>query len=238
MNTELRIAVADDEPDMRKYFQRILPRLGHKVVAVAENGRALVDLCFQHQPDLVITDIFMPVLPGLYARWDRVVGKRVPGFLRLGTWIGGDRDGHPHVNDVTLRQALRFQSRHIFDFYLREVHRLGAELTICSTLSAVSEDLQELAGRRLDTIHIVGGGCQNTLLCQLTADACDRVVIAGPVEATAIGNVMVQALGLGLVGSLAQGREVIRRSFEMRTYEPQHPDRWQAPYQRFLKLIG
>ena len=102
----------------------------------------------------------------------------------------------------------------------------------------VLERLQELAGRRLDTIHIVGGGCQNTLLCQLTADACDRVVIAGPVEATAIGNVMVQAIGLGLVGSLAQGREVIRRSFEMRTYEPQHPDRWQEPYQRFLKLIG
>ena len=63
-----------------------------------------------------------------------------------------------------------------------------------------------------ETIHIVGGGCQNTLLCQLAADACNRPVIAGPVEATAIGNVLVQAIGLGLIGSLAQGREVVRRS--------------------------
>src|SRR5262249_37565454 len=62
----------------------------------------------------------------------------------------------------------------------------------------VLERLEELTGKRLDTIHVVGGGSQNTLLCQLTADACDRPVIAGPVEATAIGNVLVQALGLEL----------------------------------------
>ena len=102
----------------------------------------------------------------------------------------------------------------------------------------VLERLQELAGKKLDTIHIVGGGCQNTLLCQLAADACNRPVVAGPVGATAIGNVLVQAIGLGLLGSLADGRAVVRRSFEVRTYEPQHPERWEEPYRRFLAMIA
>lgn len=63
----LRIAVADDEPDMQEYFQRILPRLGHEVIFVAENGRQLVEVCERMQPDLVITDIKMPELDGIQA---------------------------------------------------------------------------------------------------------------------------------------------------------------------------
>jgi rhamnulokinase len=102
----------------------------------------------------------------------------------------------------------------------------------------VLERLEELVGKRLDTIHIVGGGCQNTLLCQLTADACDRVVVAGPVEATALGNVLVQMLGLGLLGSLADGRAVVRRSFDVKTYEPRQPNRWHESYGQFLKLLA
>lgn len=98
--------------------------------------------------------------------------------------------------------------------------------------------LEELVGKRLDVIHIVGGGCQNTLLCQLTADACARPVLAGPVEATALGNVLVQAIGLKLLGSLADARDVVRRSFELRTYEPHQSERWQEPYERFVKLVS
>jgi rhamnulokinase len=101
----------------------------------------------------------------------------------------------------------------------------------------VLERLEELTGRRLEVIHVVGGGSQNTLLCQLTADACDRRVLGGPVEATAIGNVLVQAIGLGLLGSLAEAREVVRRSFEVRVYDPQNPASWQEPYERFLKYL-
>ncbi|MBI3407786.1 MAG: rhamnulokinase [Planctomycetes bacterium] len=101
----------------------------------------------------------------------------------------------------------------------------------------VLERLEELLGRRLETIHVVGGGSQNTLLCQLTADACNRPVVAGPVEATAIGNVLVQAIGLGLIGSLAQAREVVRCSFECTTYEPHRGGPWDAAYQRFLGLL-
>lgn len=67
MTTHLRIAVADDEPDMQDYFQKILPRLGHEVVAVAATGRELVDRCLQTRPDLVITDIKMPDMDGIEA---------------------------------------------------------------------------------------------------------------------------------------------------------------------------
>ncbi len=101
----------------------------------------------------------------------------------------------------------------------------------------VLERLEELTGRRLETIHVVGGGSQNTMLCQFTADACNRLVVAGPVEATAIGNVLVQALGLGLVGSLAEARAILRHSFDVRTYEPRQVERWHEPYQRWLRLI-
>jgi rhamnulokinase len=101
----------------------------------------------------------------------------------------------------------------------------------------VLERLEELSGKRLEVIHVVGGGSQNALLCQFTADACNRPVLAGPVEATAIGNVLVQGIGLGLLGSLADAREVLGRSFEVRTYEPRDADSWQAPYARFQKLV-
>jgi rhamnulokinase len=101
----------------------------------------------------------------------------------------------------------------------------------------VLERLEELHGRRFDVIHVVGGGCQNRLLCQLTADACNRTVLAGPVEATAIGNLLTQAIGLGLLGSLAEARAVVRQSFEVTAYEPRSPKSWDEPYARFLRLI-
>jgi rhamnulokinase len=102
----------------------------------------------------------------------------------------------------------------------------------------VVEKLEELTEQKLSVIHVVGGGCQNELLCQLTADCCERVVLAGPVEATAIGNVLVQAIGLGLLGSLAEAREVVRRSFEVKRYEPRRDERWIGYYQRFVKLLA
>jgi rhamnulokinase len=101
----------------------------------------------------------------------------------------------------------------------------------------VLERLEELTCKRLEVIHVVGGGSQNALLCQFTADACNRPVLAGPVEATAIGNVLVQAIGLRLLSSLADAREVVGRSFEVRTYEPRDPENWHEPYARFQKLV-
>ncbi len=100
----------------------------------------------------------------------------------------------------------------------------------------VFERLEELTGQRIEVIHVVGGGSQNALLNQFTADACNRMVLAGPVEATAIGNVVVQAIGLRALGSLAEAREVVRRSFEVKTFEPRNSAAWQAPYERFQAL--
>ncbi|MFO0966447.1 MAG: FGGY-family carbohydrate kinase [Gemmataceae bacterium] len=87
-------------------------------------------------------------------------------------------------------------------------------------------------------IHIVGGGSQNTVLCQLAADCCNRPVVAGPVEATAIGNVLTQAIGLGLLKSLDEGRAVVRASVEPITYTPREPGRWEEPYGRLLKYVA
>jgi rhamnulokinase len=101
----------------------------------------------------------------------------------------------------------------------------------------VLERLEELIGHRLDVIHVVGGGSQNALLNQCTADACNRPVVAGPVEATAIGNVLVQAIGLGLLKNLNEGREVVRRSFDVRTFEPRNSERWDETYARFLGYL-
>ncbi|TDV57137.1 rhamnulokinase [Actinophytocola oryzae] len=83
------------------------------------------------------------------------------------------------------------------------------------------EEAQELSGRAVDVVHVVGGGARNSLLCQLTADACHLPVLAGPVEATALGNVLVQARVLGAVsGDLAQLRSLIRGSQQVTRYEP------------------
>ncbi|NMH80354.1 rhamnulokinase [Pseudonocardia xinjiangensis] len=82
-------------------------------------------------------------------------------------------------------------------------------------------DAQELSGRAVDVVHVVGGGARNALLCRLTADACGLPVVAGPVEATALGNVLVQARALGAVeGGLAQLRALLVRTQELVTYEP------------------
>ncbi len=102
----------------------------------------------------------------------------------------------------------------------------------------VLEQLESLAGVRAEVIHVVGGGCQNRLLNQLTADACGRPVVAGPVEATAAGNILTQALGLGLVGSLSDARAVVRRSFELMTHEPSRSGLAAARYAFFQTLVG
>ena len=95
------------------------------------------------------------------------------------------------------------------------------------------ERLESVTQREISLIHVVGGGARNALLCQMTADAGQRPVLAGPVEATAIGNVMLQAIALGLVDSLEQARELVRRSTEVRAYEPRSAEIWEPAWERF-----
>jgi rhamnulokinase len=96
---------------------------------------------------------------------------------------------------------------------------------------------EELTGGRLETIHIVGGGTKNRQLCQAAADACGRRVVVGPIEATAIGNLMMQAVAAGDVSSIAEAREVIRRSFPVDEYEPRNTAAWDEAYAKFLKVL-
>lgn len=102
----------------------------------------------------------------------------------------------------------------------------------------VLEALEQLVGHRLETIRIVGGGSQNRLLCQLAADACRRPVVTGPVEATALGNVMVQAIATGHLASLAEGRAAIAASIQQEHFDPGPDAGWDDAYERFQQLIN
>jgi len=102
----------------------------------------------------------------------------------------------------------------------------------------VLERLEELVGHRLEPIHIVGGGTRNRLLNQFTADATGRRVIAGPVEATATGNLLMQAVALGHLGSLQDARAVVRRSFAPQVFEPVDRAGWDEAYQHLLDVMA
>jgi rhamnulokinase len=95
------------------------------------------------------------------------------------------------------------------------------------------DQVRALTGRRISKVHIIGGGAQNKLLCQYAANAMGVTVIAGPVEATAIGNLLVQARASGHVGSLEEIRNIVRRSFSPVAYQPQQSESWLSAYERY-----
>jgi rhamnulokinase len=97
--------------------------------------------------------------------------------------------------------------------------------------------IESVTGEKIEKIHIIGGGAHNQEINQQTANATVVPVFAGPTEATSIGNIMYQAKGLGLVGSLEEIREVIRNSFEVVEYQPNPKLDWEKAYERFLKLL-
>ncbi len=98
---------------------------------------------------------------------------------------------------------------------------------------ALLEDFQEVLGRKLETIHIIGGGSRNFLLNQLTANVTQQIVVAGPVEATAAGNILVQAMGIGELNSIQEIREVVKRSFDLQTFMPAISEKWDEGYYRY-----
>jgi rhamnulokinase len=102
----------------------------------------------------------------------------------------------------------------------------------------VLEHLEAVTGKHVEVVHIIGGGSQNKLLNQFTADACQRMVLAGPAEATAFGNVLVQARAGSEISSLAELREVVRCSCELQTFEPRpaQAQAWQEARARFAQL--
>jgi rhamnulokinase len=100
------------------------------------------------------------------------------------------------------------------------------------------ELLSSVSGREIDHLHVVGGGANNELLCSFTASASGRLVLAGPSEATTVGNIVGQAIALGELASLEEGREVVRRSFAPVEHEPRDAAKWTEARQRFADLIA
>jgi rhamnulokinase len=101
----------------------------------------------------------------------------------------------------------------------------------------VIERVEEVIGHSIHVVHIVGGGARNRLLCQMTADATGRTVLAGPAEATALGNLVVQAMAAHRLGSLGEARELIARSFPADEYIPATSAPWEEAYARFCELV-
>jgi rhamnulokinase len=97
----------------------------------------------------------------------------------------------------------------------------------------VLSSLERLKGKRMDRIRVIGGGSRNRLLNQFTADATGRTVLAGPAEATALGNIAVQMLATGAVDSLQQVRDIIDRSYPAETFAPVDPEKWNRQAERF-----
>ena len=110
--------------------------------------------------------------------------------------------------------------------------------SLAARYRATLEDLEALVGSGFDVIHVVGGGSQNRLLCQLTADACQLPVVAGPVEAAALGNVMVQAIATGELGNLSQGRSAVAASVTLERYEPAPEGAWREAVARLRSQPG
>ena len=99
------------------------------------------------------------------------------------------------------------------------------------------EEIQDVVGKEYPKIYMVGGGIQSRLLCQMTADACARMVIAGPQEASALGNAIIQLIALGEIHDLEEARVMIRSSMKIAVYEPTDSFQWMKAYRNFKEVV-
>ena len=99
------------------------------------------------------------------------------------------------------------------------------------------EEIKECTGKDYKTVYMVGGGTQSALLCQFTANACGCRVSAGPIEATVLGNIALQLMASGDIKSIEEAREIIKRSQDIKIYEPQDKEAWDEAYERFKKIL-
>ena len=148
-----------------------------------------------------------------------------------------DPDAPELLNPSDMPAAIRALCRATGE---REPETVGAVVRCCLESLALRyratlDDLQELVGHKLEVVRIVGGGSQNRLLCQMTADACGVPVVAGPVEATALGNLMVQAIATGDLDNVAAGREAVAASVTLETYEPRPGGAWEEMLARLRR---
>jgi rhamnulokinase len=159
--------------------------------------------------------------------------RRAAEAPRFGSLI--DPDDPRFLNPASMPEAIR---RYCEETNQKPPQGPGAVVrcaleSLALRYRSVLDELQRLHSVPVRRIHVLGGGASNELLCQMTADATGLEVRAGPVEATAIGNALVQAQALGLVGSLPEARELVRRSFELASYEPGETEAWAEALERF-----
>ena len=100
------------------------------------------------------------------------------------------------------------------------------------------DKINSMIDEPVNTLHIVGGGSQNEMLNQFAANATGLPVVAGPVEATAIGNIMVQVIAKNELGSVAEGRQMTKNSFQLKYYEPTYQNPWNEAYDKYKKLFS
>lgn len=140
----------------------------------------------------------------------------------------------PHNMPIKIQEYCKKTGQHVPETK-GEITRVVMESLALKYRQAI-EGLEEIVGHRIPALHIVGGGCKNKILSQFTANAINCPVIAGPIEATAIGNLSCQLISLGEVANLGQAREVVRNSFPLEEYVPQDVAEWDAAYEKLLKL--
>ncbi|MFH1422470.1 MAG: rhamnulokinase family protein [Planctomycetota bacterium] len=150
--------------------------------------------------------------------------------------INPDYDGF--LNPPDMPEAITAFCKHT----KQPIPRSSSEITrsILESLAlryrAVLDELRQVSSVPINKIHVIGGGSKNHLLCQFTANATGLPVIAGPVEATAIGNLLVQAKTLGYISSIAELRNIVRNSFSVTMFKPKDADLWEKAYERFCNI--
>ncbi|MBQ9703480.1 MAG: rhamnulokinase [Clostridia bacterium] len=135
-----------------------------------------------------------------------------------------------------IREFCKKTGQHVPETIGEVVRCIFESLVLCYRQTI--EAIEHMTGKHYSSINIVGGGTKEKILCQYAADASNRVVYAGPVEATAMGNIAMQAISSGEIKDVAQAREVIRNSFDIKVYEPHHTAEWEEAYQRYLAICG
>ena len=135
-----------------------------------------------------------------------------------------------------IREYCRMTGQNVPETVGAVVRAIAESLAFCYRRTV--EGMEEVTGRKYSVINIVGGGIKDKMLCRFTACATKRKVSAGPAEATGIGNVIVQAMASGAVGSLEEGRKIVKASFDVDTYEPEDSEAWDEAYKRWLSVTG
>ena len=175
------------------------------------------------------------VADGRRMAWDEVMRLAMasPAFAVL-----IDADDPSFYNPVSLENAIRAFANKILQpasldrgAVLRCVYE-----SLALKYRLVNAQIEHVTGTSTEVVHIVGGGSRNALLNQFTANAVGVRVLAGPEEATAVGNLMVQAIGIGLIPDLAAAQPLIRAAFPIQEFTPAEPDAWQAAAARFQRL--